>query len=169
VGLRFVLCLVASFTLHGGGAFRSLISRLSSIVPNSFENVLMGVGSSSPKNSVSYGCSSHTNSRDVFCTQRGTTERTRVESKVVSGIKERLLDDSVVGEVAREIRRRDRRDTKPSAPTTKKSITGIDRQIGNVVDSLTAVGWSEALKSRLGDLEDEKEQLVARLSIVDSI
>ena len=47
--------------------------------------------------------------------------------------------------------------SKPS--TTKKDIAKLDRQIQNVVDSLTAAGQSDALTAKLRDLEERKQEL----------
>jgi hypothetical protein len=107
------------------------------------------------RNSVSYGCSSHTNGRDVFCKQKGTIKREKAESALLSGIKAQLLDPDVVRDMSAEIRRR------ASAPKRdlKKERLELDTKIQNAVDTLVELGRSDALTARLRDLEAKRDRL----------
>ncbi len=116
------------------------------------------------RNSVSYGCSSQTNGRDVFCQQRATIRRELAEGKLLAGIKSQLLDGKVTRQMAQEIQKRAKSDS-TTRTSAKKQIAEIDRKIQNVVDSLEAVGQSEALSDKLMELEDRKQELAPLLAL----
>ena len=112
------------------------------------------------RNGKDYGCSSHGNGRNALCDQRIMIKRADAERKLLGGIKEQFLDPKFVKEVTREIRRRARRPkTRPG--TTKKQIAQVELQIQNVVDGIVAAGQSDALTTRLRDLEKRKAELEA--------
>ena len=87
-------------------------------------------------------------------------KRADAERKLLGGIKEQFLDPKFVKEVTQEIQRRARRPkTRPG--TMKKQIAQVELQIQNVVDGIVAAGQSNALTTRLRDLEKRKAELEA--------
>ena len=114
------------------------------------------------RNGKDYGCSSHGNGRDVFCDQRIMIKKGDVEQKLLSGIKEQLLDPKFSRAMAQEIRRRMR--SKPRRGATKADIQKVDRQINDLAETICEVGRSDILTAKLRDLEGQRERLASQLS-----
>ncbi len=95
-----------------------------------------------------------------MCGQKQLIRKDVIEIELLADIKRQLLAPEFAKEMAREIRKRV--DDRPPS-TTKKDIAKLDRQIQNVVDSLTAAGQSDALTAKLRDLEERKYQLTGNL------
>lgn len=78
-----------------------------------------------------------------------------VERELHSGVKEQLLDGDTVRQMAAKIRQQ--------ASSPKRDIRGeraeLDQQINNIVESLAAVGRSDALTANLGELESTRSDL----------
>jgi site-specific DNA recombinase len=111
-----------------------------------------------------YCCSSHTNGRDSVCSQRRTLKRGKVESTLLEGIKAELLAPEAIKEMAKHVRSLVRSAKKPDTKALEAELTLIERQIGDVIDMLTAVGKSDALTARLSELEARKTAIQDRIS-----
>ncbi len=118
------------------------------------------------RNGKDYGCSSQGNGRDVFCDQRIMIKKGDVEQKLLSGIKEQLLDPKFVKEVTRRIRASARRT--PPKPTLASDIKKLDRQISDLAETICEVGRSNILTAKLRDLEEQRERLASQVSSVAS-
>ncbi len=115
------------------------------------------------RNGKDYGCSSQGNGRDALCDQRIMIKKGDVEQKLLSGIKEQLLDPEFSKAMAREIRKRGRRPT-PSNSTRKKDIAKLDRQINDLAETICEVGRSDILTEKLRELEGQRERLASQIS-----
>ncbi len=120
-------------------------------------------GSYTLYNGRSYRCSSHQNGRDTFCSQSRTMYRDKLERRLLGEIQEQLLDDNLVKDMARKIRKR----LKAPKRDYAAEIGELDTQIDNVVDSLVSVGRSDALTAKLAALEEEKASLEAASQVAD--
>ncbi len=105
------------------------------------------------------------NGRDSLCGQKQLIRKDVIEIELLADIKRQLLAPEFAKEMAREIRKRV--DDRPPS-TTKKDIAKLDRQIQNVVDSLTAAGQSDALTAKLRDLEERKATLASDLEQIST-
>lgn len=119
-------------------------------------------------NDRNYRCSSQTNGRESVCDQRRVVNRKVAEEQLLSGIKAELLAPKVIKSMAKEVRSRLRKIERPNRSSLEAELKRIERQIGNVVDSLSSVGTSHALTAKLRELEEDqarvKDQLVAEAS-----
>lgn len=116
------------------------------------------------RNGRSYCCSSHTNGRDSLCSQRRTLKRETVESNMLEGIKREYLAPSVLKELSKQVQAALRQMKRPDTRRLKADISQLNGQITNVVESLTAVGQSDALTVKLRQLERDKAELLMKLS-----
>lgn len=110
-------------------------------------------GSYTVRNGRSYTCTNTANGR--LCDQRGYIKREKVETELLSGVKEQLLAPAFVKKMAAAIRKRAR------APKRdyKGEIAALDKQIANVVEGLVSAGSSKALTAKLRELETKRESL----------
>ena len=116
-------------------------------------------------NGRSYTCSSQTNGRDIFCTQKKYIYRPMAERRLLGGIKDQLLDPKVVKAMGKAIRKQARMPKRD----IKAEIKVLDRQIENVVDSLVTLGSSEALTAKLRNLEEQKEVLASYVPVTTDL
>lgn len=140
---------------RGGRPARYLLSGLLSCASCGGHYVL--------RNSRAYCCSSHTNGRDSLCEQRRTLKRETVESKLLEGIKAEFLAPGVIKELSNRVQARLRHIKRPDTAGLKTEMRRINAQIDNVVDSLTAVGRSDALTAKLRQLEADKAAIAAQI------
>ncbi len=121
------------------------------------------------RNGKDYGCSSQGNGRDVFCDQRIMIKRADCEERLLSGIKEQLLDPAFAKEATRRVRAEAR---KQSAPTVKADPSArrraLDRQINDLAETICEGGRADILTAKLKELEAERHSLNAQISIAPS-
>ena len=116
------------------------------------------------RNGKDYGCSSQGNGRDALCDQRIMIKRADVEQKLLSGIKDQLLDPSVIKEVTKQIRAEARRLTRSPTTTASVLLKKLDRQINDLAETICEVGKSDILTAKLKKLETERQSLKAKSS-----
>ncbi|MGH8194920.1 MAG: zinc ribbon domain-containing protein [Woeseiaceae bacterium] len=117
------------------------------------------------RNGRAYCCSSHTNGRDSMCEQRRTIARRKVESSLLEGIKQEFLAPGVIKELSKRVQSRLREMKQPDKGRLKRDLKLIERQIDNVVESLSTIGTSEALTAKLRQLEADKAALAAQMAV----
>ncbi len=83
---------------------------------------------------------------------------------MLEGIKREYLAPSVLKELSRQVQAALRKAKQPDTRSLKKAIKQFDEQITNVVESLTAVGQSDALTDKLRQLERDKAELLVQLA-----
>ncbi len=118
-------------------------------------------------NTRAYTCSSQTNGRDPLCAQKRRLPRQQVESRLLEGVKEKLLAPSVVKDALRQAQKRLRevkRQKRADPNVLQDQLATIDRQISDVVDTLVTVGQSGALTAKLAALETQRNELVRHLN-----
>ena len=115
------------------------------------------------RNGRYYQCSSHTNGRHPLCDQRRTLRREIVEGRLLEGVKSEYLAPGVIKDIAKKVQAKLRKVKRPDQRVLKAKLGRLNNQITNVVETLTAVGKSEALTSKLRELEAEKDAIAARI------
>jgi hypothetical protein len=108
------------------------------------------------RNGKSYTCSSLSNGRDSFCTQRTYLPRAEVETTLLAGIKAQLLAPKVAKERARQVQAMAQ---KPAHVDRKAELAALDRQIADLADTIIVVGKSDGLTAKLRELEKQKRAL----------
>jgi site-specific DNA recombinase len=116
------------------------------------------------RNGRDYACSSHSNGRDSFCDQRRTLPKSRLEGRLLEGIKAEYLAPGVLRDLTRRVQAQLRQRKAPDLSKARAELKRAEAQIENVVDTLATVGKSAALVSRLRKLEARKAELSARLA-----
>ena len=116
------------------------------------------------RNGRAYCCSSHTNGRNSLCEQRRTLARVKVEGSLLAGIKKELLSASAIKEMSKRVRSRLRQAKRPDIAGLKRDLKLTEKQIDNVVESLSNIGTSDALTARLRQLEHDKAAIISRLA-----
>jgi DNA invertase Pin-like site-specific DNA recombinase len=107
------------------------------------------------RNGKSYTCSSLSNGRDSLCTQRTYLPREETERELLRDITAQLLEPKLVERRTRQIQKANR---KPR--TNGSDLKALDKQIADVVDTLVAVGKSDALTAKLRELEKQRRALL---------
>ena len=107
------------------------------------------------------GCSAHR--EKGTCTNNKKISIERVENAVLMGVKENLLDPTLIQEFEdafyATVRELSERDT-INVEAHQKSVRTITQQIERIVDSITAAGPMPSLTSRLKELEAKKADLL---------
>lgn len=142
--------------LNGGRPARYLLSGLLTCASCGGHYVL--------RNGRAYCCGSHTNGRDSMCQQRRTIARRKVESSLLEGIKREFLAPGVIREVSKQLQARLRQGKRPNKARLKRDLKLVERQIENVVDSLSTIGTSKALTAKLRQLEADRATLQAQIA-----
>lgn len=83
---------------------------------------------------------------------------------MLDGIKREYLAPRVLKELSRQVQAALRKMKQPDTRSLKADIKRIDAQITNVVETLAAVGQSDALTAKLRQLEQDKAERLVRLA-----
>ena len=117
-------------------------------------------GAYTMRSSDRLGCVAHRESGT--CNNNRTVLRTELESRVLGGIKERLLTPSLFEEFARQFREtseqlhreRDQRNT-----TIGRKLCAVQSSIDRIVNAIAEGTASKSLKAKLDQLETERERV----------
>ncbi len=115
------------------------------------------------RNGKSYACSSQSNGRDSLCSQRIYLKKSVVESQLLAGIKDQLLQPNVVKKIAKQARTEARRLSQGTEDRSEQ-MKGLDRQIADLADTIIEIGKSDVLTERLRKLEKQKEAISRQAS-----
>ena len=122
-------------------------------------------------NNRAYVCSSQTNGRESLCPQRRALPRSKIESKLLAGIKEQLLAPSVLAEVKKRAKTRLREIIRKKVPVERlrslqARLRTLDKNINDIADTIIDVGKSNTLTERLAELEKKKAKAQVELARV---
>ncbi|MGN1288807.1 MAG: recombinase family protein, partial [Bradyrhizobium sp.] len=112
-----------------------------------------------------YACTNHVLGNG--CDNARTVDRKVLETRVLTGLRERMMTPEIAAEAMRaytqETNRlnRERRDT---AEATRRELAQTSKAIAEIVTIIEKGGWYKALTDRLGGLERKQEELSARLT-----
>ena len=115
--------------------------------------------------STHYGCLNHKNKGEVVC-EGITIQRKTAERRLVDYIKTKLLNDEAIALFEKEFKLAlQQYDTGSQAvDDLKERLSKINSGIDRIVESITEIGHSEALASKLKKLEEEKSVVILHLT-----
>lgn len=140
----------------GGRPARYLLSGLMTCVSCGGHYIL--------RNGRSYSCSSHSNGRDSLCDQKRTLPRLKVERELLAGVKAEYSAPGVIKELSKRVRAQLKDRKQPDRSGLSRDMKLIEKQIDNVVDSLSTLGKSKALTTKLQQLELDRATIQAKLA-----
>ena len=117
-------------------------------------------GAYTMRSSDRLGCVAHRESGT--CNNNRTALRTELESRVLGGLKGRLLTPSLFEEFARQFRETSeqlRRERGQRSMTIEQRLSAVQSSIDRIVNAIAEGTASKALKAKLDQLETEKESL----------
>ena len=118
-------------------------------------------GNYSERNGKHHACSSQSNGRDSLCSQKKLIRKDTVEFELLADIKRQLLEPNFVKEVTRRIKSELRQN--PEERVSLPDIEVLDRQIGDIAQTICDVGRSDILTMKLQDFEDRRLALAQDL------
>lgn len=113
---------------------------------------------------TSYGCAAHKDRGPTVCAGVRVS-RERTDRRIVTEIRKDLLEPDAIVEIRKlidEMVVSEQKDVAGGAETAKKELASIQKEIGNLVAAIAAMGHSEALTSRLKQLEARRAAVAAR-------
>jgi hypothetical protein len=91
----------------------------------------------------------------------------KIEARVLTGLKERLVSSEAVAEAVRayaEEMNRLNRDRRVQATTDQKALAQIEKAIAGIIAAIEDGMYQPSMKARMDDLERQKAEIVARLT-----
>lgn len=111
--------------------------------------------------SIHYGCAARKDRGPTVCTGLRTSRRT-LETRVLAVVHDELLSAQAVTNMQKQVRRviaQRARDRSDGDAARNARLAELDRKISRLVDAISDVGISAALKERLAEAETERDQL----------
>lgn len=122
-------------------------------------------GSYTIKNRNQLACSAHR--EKGICDNNRTIRVAELERRVLEGIERRLLAPEIVAEFLKEYhseQRRLRKEASRQRHEADKRVHDLDRHISNIIDAIAEGVASSGMKTKLIELEGEKEALLAKMA-----
>ena len=116
------------------------------------------------------GCAAARNSGT--CTNRKTIKRTDVETRVLSGLKDKLLHPDLIQEFIAEFQRESQKERLASLSEqaqTERQLTRVVKEIDNIVTAITQGMFHLSMKAKIDGLEVERASLEAKLAALPQI
>ena len=107
-----------------------------------------------------YGCATRRNKGT--CENAQTILRQRVEHRILSGLKDRMLAPDLVAEFVRafaEEMAAAQRQSAAAQSQMDEQLADVERRLQNVLRAIESGAWSETLRKRLNELETHKAAL----------
>ncbi|MIL10256.1 recombinase family protein, partial [Salmonella enterica subsp. enterica] len=112
-----------------------------------------------------YGCLNYR--RRGICENNRTIARQRIEARVLSGLKERLVSTEAVAEAVRayaeEINRLNR-ERRGQAESDARALARIEKAIAGIMAAIEDGMYQPSMKDRMDELERQKTEIVVRLA-----
>lgn len=112
-----------------------------------------------------YGCLNH--HRRGTCANNRTIMRDKIESRVLVGLKDRLVSSEAVAEAVRayaEEMNRLNHDRRAQAETDHRALQKIERAVAGIMAAIEDGLYQPSMKVRMDELERQKAEISARLS-----
>jgi site-specific DNA recombinase len=112
-----------------------------------------------------YACLNH--HRRGTCDNNRSITRDRIEARVLTGLKERLVSAEAVAEAIRayaEEMNRLNHKRRAKAATDEKALIRIEKAIAGIIAAIEDGMYQPSMKARMDDLERQKVEINARLS-----
>ncbi|MFD2249269.1 DNA invertase Pin-like site-specific DNA recombinase/polyhydroxyalkanoate synthesis regulator phasin [Pseudochelatococcus lubricantis] len=110
-----------------------------------------------------YGCLNHY--RRGTCDNGRTIPRAKIEERVLSGLKDRLISARVVEETVRAFAgemNRLNRERRAQGEQDRKALEKIERAITGIIAAIEDGMYQPSMKARMDELERQKAEIVAR-------
>lgn len=110
-----------------------------------------------------YGCLNH--HRRGTCDNGRTIARDRIEERVLSGLKDRLISARAVEETVRafaEEMNRLNRERRAQGEQDRKALEKIDKAVAGIIAAIEDGMYQPSMKARMDELERQKAELIAR-------
>lgn len=112
-----------------------------------------------------YACLSHY--RRGTCDNNRTIARDKIEARVLTGLKERLVSSEAVAEAVRayaaEMNRLNH-GRRAQAAADQRALAKVDKAIAGIMAAIEDGMYQPSMKARMDDLERQKAEIVARLA-----
>jgi DNA invertase Pin-like site-specific DNA recombinase len=112
-----------------------------------------------------YGCLGHF--RKGICGNGRTIRRGDIERRVLAGLTDKLVSPEAVAVAVRayaEETNRQNHGRRAQAETSRRALEKIERGIKGILDAIEDGMYQPAMKARMGELEQQKAEIEARLS-----
>ncbi|NKN35176.1 recombinase family protein [Agrobacterium sp. a22-2] len=112
-----------------------------------------------------YACLNH--HRRGICDNGRSITREKIEARVLSGIKDRLVSSQAVAEVVKayaEEMNRLNHDRRAQAAIDRKNLAKVEKAIAGIISAIEDGMYQPSMKARMDDLERQKADITARLS-----
>ena len=112
-----------------------------------------------------YACTNHVLGNG--CDNARTVDRKALESRVLTGLRERMMTPEIAAEAMRAYTQetnRLNRQRRSSAESTGRELAEATKAIAEIVRVIEQGGWHRALSDRLTELEAKQDSFTARLS-----
>nr|WP_154338347.1 recombinase family protein [Paracoccus sp. S-4012] len=117
-------------------------------------------------NKTRYGCAGMRNKGKAFCTNGATIRREEVETRVLSGLKERLLHPDLIAAFVEEYRRAFNEaaaDASKDRDTQTRELAQVEKKIAAMLSAIEDGMYHSSMKAKMAGLEDEKTRLTRAL------
>ena len=114
-----------------------------------------------------YGCLNH--HRRGTCDNNRTITREKIEARVLTGLKDRLVSSDAVAEAVRayaEETNRPNHDRRAQAETDRRALHKIERAIAGIMAAIEDGLYQPSMKARMDELERQKAEIAERLAQV---
>lgn len=112
-----------------------------------------------------YACLNH--HRRGTCDNGRSITRDKIEARVLTGLKERLVSSEAVAEAVKaytEEMNRLNRDRRAQAQTDRKALAKTEKAIDGIIAAIEDGMCQPSMKARMDDLERQKAEIAARLA-----
>ena len=112
-----------------------------------------------------YGCLNH--HRRGTCDNNRTVTREKIEERVLSGLKDRLISSRAVEETVRafaEEMNRLNRQRRAQGEQDRKVLDKIEKAIAGIIAAIEDGMYQPSMKARMDELERQKAEIIARQS-----
>ena len=113
-----------------------------------------------------YGCA--TRRGKGVCSNGHTITRQRIETRVLDGLKHRLLAPDLVAEFLAayaEAMAERQREAAGARGRLERELGDVERRLAGIVRAIEGGAWSDVLRARLHDLESRKKDLEASIAV----
>ncbi|MDP2083856.1 MAG: zinc ribbon domain-containing protein [Gemmobacter sp.] len=112
-----------------------------------------------------YGCAAARNSGT--CANRKTIKRTDVETRVLSGLKDKLLHPDLIQEFIAEFQRESQKERLANLAEqtqAERQLAKVAKEIDNIVTAITQGMFHPSMKAKMDGLEAQRASLEAKLA-----
>jgi len=112
-----------------------------------------------------YACLNH--HRRGTCDNNRTITRQNIETRVLTGLKERLVSSEAVQQAVRayaEEMNKLNRDKRAQAATDQKTLAKVEKAIAGIIAAIEDGMYQPSMKARMDDLERQKAEIAARMA-----